>query len=377
MNIGSAWLLNTVNGEGGQTRLDTRLSPLGTMAPTGSLTSRPGVIPGSPNGRDTITGLAVEAGGSGMSTRVAPGRAIVQGTAAAGAYPVYVPEYTSITFTDGDAGNPRIDLVVLRVYDDQQDASGNTAAVIEVVPGVPAGLPKAPAAPPASLTLAEVFVKAGASAGTGGIDWKKAVVDRRQATVAAGGIIPADRGLGFDGAYPGQYRDSGTGLQRWDGKQWQDLQPTWQDYTPEWGAESDIQPANGLLTGRFLKVGAQVQFYASLKIGPMSSWGGFAGFTSDWYVTLPVPPRVALPGNFRARTGQGSGAYYFGGCYIYRTSPSDKQFAGLPAGTGVARWWSCNDSDGKPSSKRVGGAYPATPSSNSWYEIWGTYEAAA
>ncbi|GAA0430196.1 hypothetical protein [Streptomyces luteireticuli] len=375
MNIGSAWLLNTVNGEGGQSRLDTRLSPLGTMAPSGTLSSRPGVIPGSADGTRYTDGLWVDTNGTGMSTKVNPGRAVIQGSAAAGAYPVYVPEFTSITFADGDAGNPRVDLVVLRVYDDQQDASGKTGALIEIVQGVPAAVPTAPAVPPASLPLAEVFVKARASAGTGGIDWKSAVTSRRQPTVAVGGIIPAG-GPSFDGAYPGQYRDSGKRLQRWDGQVWKDLRPTWQKYEPVWGAEDGKfapQLGNGSVTGRYIQDGPHVEFYASLKIGKTSKWGG-ANQNGNWFLTLPLPPSTAMPGNFRARTGANGGAYYFGGCFIYTTTSTDRFTTPVAAGTGVARGWSCSAPDGRASGTWVDGDHPAAPEEGSWYEVWGTYE---
>ncbi|WP_053161377.1 hypothetical protein [Streptomyces caatingaensis] len=377
MNIGSAWLLNTDgNGEGGQSRLDTRLSPLGTMAPTGTLTSRPGVIPGSADGSRYIDGLWVDNNGTGMSTKVNPGRAVVQGSPAAGAYPVYVPETTSITFADGDAGNPRVDLVVLRIYDDQQDASGRTGAVIEIVPGLPAAYPVAPAVPAACLPLAEVFVKAGASTGNGGIDWSTAVIDRRQATVAVGGIIPADRGVSYPGAYPGQYRDNGRGLQRWDGKSWRDMRPTWQEYQPVWGAEEgkvSPQIGNGSISGRYIQDGPQVQFYASLRIGSTTKWGG-AGQNGNWFLTLPVPPSLAMPGNFRARTGPDGGGYYFGGCYVYKTTAKDAFTTRVPAGTGVARGWSCSATDGRATGIWVDADYPATPQDGSWYEVWGSYE---
>ncbi|WP_171167519.1 hypothetical protein [Streptomyces sp. I05A-00742] len=374
MNLGSAWLLNSTNGEGGQSRLDTRLAPLGAMAAAGPLASRPGVLPGSADGREIVTGLAVATDGTGMSTRVGPGRAVVQGAAAAGAYPVHLPEPAGITFADGDPGNPRVDLVVVRIYDDQQDASGKTGAFIEIVPGVPGAKAVAPPVPPASLALAEVTVKTGASAGTGGLDWRTgAVRDRRQATVAAGGIIPADRGPGFNGAYPGQYRDNGTGLQRWNGKEWQDLRPTWQSYTPQWGAEIGDQPklGNGRVTGRYLKEGPQVQFYAALYIDTTTNWG--TAKNSNWYLTLPFAPSLAMPGTFRARTGPNGGAYYFGGCHLFRTSPGQR-IQGLPAGTGIARSWSCPAPDGKATGDWVDATHPATPQPGSWYEVWGTYE---
>lgn len=47
MPVRSAWLINRTETETGQSRADTRLSPVGTMAPNGALSSTGGVIPGS------------------------------------------------------------------------------------------------------------------------------------------------------------------------------------------------------------------------------------------------------------------------------------------------------------------------------------------
>ncbi|NGO73875.1 hypothetical protein G5C65_37285, partial [Streptomyces sp. SB3404] len=62
-----------------------------------------------------------------------------------------------------------------------------------------------------------VAVPAGASAGTGGIDFPAATTDLRTHVAALGGIAPATDG---DGAYRAQYRDNYTGLQRWSGSSW-------------------------------------------------------------------------------------------------------------------------------------------------------------
>lgn len=220
MPVRSAWLINRTDTESGQSRADTRLAPLGTMTPTGALTSAPGVIPGSDDGTVRTDGLYVFGDTAGMTAKVAPGRALVQGGASAGAYPVVATDYATVTFADGNASNPRIDLVVLRIYDAQFDGGDRTEAVLEVVQGTPAGAPEAPAAPDASLTLAQVLVPAGASTGTGGIDWSTAVSDSRRITVAVGGILPEAGSWDVAGGYPGQYRDTTVQLQRWDGSHW-------------------------------------------------------------------------------------------------------------------------------------------------------------
>ncbi|GHG76414.1 hypothetical protein [Streptomyces griseocarneus] len=386
MNIRSAWLLNTTDAAGGQSRIDTRLAPLGAMTPGGAMTSLDGVLPGSANGTTTISGLRVYGDTAGLSAKVAPGRAVVQGSEAAGAYPVYVPEVTSITFADGDPGNPRVDLVVLRVYDNDQDASGQTAATIEIVPGRPAASPTPPPVPPGALALAQVTVPAGASAGTGGLDWKSAVVDRRRATVAVGGIVPLARGAAFNGAYPGQYRDTGSGLERWNGKDWKPYpeQPVWQDYTPKWGSATDGAPdpvlRGGSVEGRYIKTGPVVHFRAFLKIGLFDSWGG-PGTNGNWYLTLPVKPARSSTGGFRARLGDENGGYFHGACEISPTlGGSARNWTSTKAsGAPTTAWVDADDPmpplGSVPAVGRPGGPAPASVSN--WYEVWGTYEVTA
>lgn len=214
MTVRAAWLLPGGSGPG-QTREDTRLAPLGTFAPAAELTTRPGVIPGG-------TPFAATGAGA-MDLQIGVGRAVVQGTTAQGAYPVAITAPEVISFPDGDALNPRIDSIVLRVYDGLYDVSGQTVAVVERLQGAPAALPQAPTVPAACLRLWDVTVPAGASAGVGGIDWGTALTDRRQYTAGVGGIIPPGGGLAFDGTYHGQLRDTGTQIERWnaDAQAWQ------------------------------------------------------------------------------------------------------------------------------------------------------------
>ncbi|MFC8271678.1 hypothetical protein ACFUJR_03875 [Streptomyces sp. NPDC057271] len=221
MPVRSAWLINRTETESGQSRTDTRLAPVGTLAPTGALTTASGIIPGSQGGQYLMSALYVFGDTAGMTANVAPGRAVIQGSDAAGAYPVVLTDYTTITFDDGDASNPRIDLVVLRVYDAQFDTvNGRTEAVLEIVKGAPSATPEPPLLPDVSLPLAQVTVPAGASVGTGGLDWATAVYDLRHTTVAVGGILAEGWSRDVDGGYTGQYRDTSTQLQRWDSNRW-------------------------------------------------------------------------------------------------------------------------------------------------------------
>jgi len=213
VTVRAGWLLPT-----GQTREDTRLVPLGTMAPESTMTSRDGVIAG---------GNPLAATGVGtMQVQIGTGRAIVQGTTAQGAYPVAVTSPETLTLADGHAQFNRIDSVVLRVRDGLYDTSEQTTVTVEIVQGPATATPTAPTIPAGALRLWDITVPAGASAGTGGITWNSALADRRRYTAAYGGIIPRGWGLSFAGAYPGQYRDNGTGLDRWDGTTWQPLEPS-------------------------------------------------------------------------------------------------------------------------------------------------------
>ena len=218
MPVRPAWLTNRGDAAGGQTRTDTRLAPLGTLTPAGRLTSLSGVIPGSTGGTTVLAGLAVTGTTGAMTASVAPGRALIQSTEAAGAYPVSLDTALTITFGDGNASNPRFDLVVLRIYDAAVDGGAETKGAIEIIQGAAAPSPIVPTVPAAAIPLAQVRVPAGASAGTGGIDWGTALTDRRTGTVAVGGILVGAPLAA--GAYPGQFRDGGRGIERWNGSSW-------------------------------------------------------------------------------------------------------------------------------------------------------------
>lgn len=237
MSVRSAWLLPG-GAEPGQTREDTRLSPLGTMTPTGPLTTRPGVIPG---------GAPFAASGAGaMSLQVGTGRAVAQGTTAQGAYPLALDAPVVVDFDDGDALSDRIDTVVIRAFDGLYDLSGQTLARVEIVKGEPSATPAAATLDPACVALWGVLVPAGTSAGVGGIDWGTALTDRRRYTVAVGGITPPGD-TAAAGAYVGQWRDNGGILERWDGS-------TWVVRSPHAGSTYDADLA--LSAGRQVRIGA-------------------------------------------------------------------------------------------------------------------------
>ncbi|GAA1977448.1 hypothetical protein [Kitasatospora viridis] len=206
MTVRSAWQLNP-----GQTRSDSRLAPIGTFAPLDATQTRAGVVPG---------GTPMLLTGSGMTGSLSIGRAIVQGTATQGAYPVVITAAEPITVANGHASLPRIDSVFLVAYDQLYDTSGQTLAAVVYVQGTAASTPLAPAAPAtgtAYLRLWDIAVPAGASAGSP-ISWGTALTDRRTYTAAVGGITPDGAAVG---AYPGQYRDGNGYIERYSGSAWE------------------------------------------------------------------------------------------------------------------------------------------------------------
>ncbi|GHA65782.1 hypothetical protein ACIQRS_07540 [Streptomyces termitum] len=237
MPIRTGWVLPQ-----GQTRQTTRLTALGAGTPADQSASRSGILPGSADGTYRVSGLSLTGSGP-MTATVHAGRALVQGLPEQGAYPVDLSGDTVLTFTDGNPLNPRVDLVVLRVYDHDADGLDAYGAVLEVITGQAAATPVVPETPGASLALFTVRVKAGTSAGTGGIDWNADLTDLRTTVASVGGILPVYNNAGVPGAYPGQYQDDDVThhLQRWSGT-------AWVAYPKEIGG---VAPQNALSVGSY------------------------------------------------------------------------------------------------------------------------------
>ncbi|MGW0118289.1 hypothetical protein [Streptomyces sp. NPDC003327] len=237
MALRSGWLQPT-----GQTRATTRLTALGATTPVNPIASRSGILPGSPTGVHRVSGYSLTSVGP-MAANLSHGRAVVQGAGAQGAYPVTLDADTPLTFGDGDPLNPRIDLVLLRVYDAESDGQTRSEATVEIIQGQPKAVPEPPQAPGTSLPLFHVRVPAGASAGTGGIPWTSSVTDLRTTLVGVGGILPVYNNATVPGSYPGQYQDNNNArqLQRWDGT-------AWVGYPKDIGG---IAPSGSLSTGGY------------------------------------------------------------------------------------------------------------------------------
>ena len=138
--------------------------------------ARGGVRPGGTQLQVTLAGsvITVRAG----VACVDPGLTTPQGP-----YWVAVPaDETPGPLAGADATNPRKDIVILRVYDHDEDSSGLRTARSEYIPGIAGASPTEPAVPAGAIRLATIDVPASPGAA--------AVTDRRPFTVAPGGILP-------------------------------------------------------------------------------------------------------------------------------------------------------------------------------------------
>ncbi|WP_338932640.1 hypothetical protein WEB32_29695 [Streptomyces netropsis] len=304
-----------------------------------------------------------------MQCTIGTGRALITGSTVQGSYPIAVTEPETLTIADGDAQYPRKDSIILRVYDTAYDGSGQTTAALMVLQGTPSDNPVAPVASGTAEKLYEVTIPAGTSAGTGGINWATGVSDRRRTTVSMGGIQTAGWSLGYSGAYVGQYRDTGTGLERWNGTAWSAFPavPKWKSFTPVWGAENGPQPTlgNGSVTCRYIDRDGVVNFRMELVIGSTSSWGG-AGQNGQWYFTLPVPCASGLAGHATVRARLPAG-YYTGSADIVT-------FGGPPGG--IVGRWNFPSKTGDANASWADADDPEPPVAGNFYRVWGTYERA-
>ncbi len=103
--------------------------------------------------------------GTDMNVKIGSGtafdRAVVAGDLAGQG--TFIPEHQNATqvlaVAASDPTNDRIDRVILKVYDDTFDSSGNDYADIEVITGTPDASPVAPALPSTAISLATILVQ--------------------------------------------------------------------------------------------------------------------------------------------------------------------------------------------------------------------------
>lgn len=149
-----------------------------------------GLVTNPAGGVDRLSSLEVTALDTpAMRVEVSAGTIFVPGTITASEQLLYACRNdgtVELVVPAADPTNPRIDLVVARVYDSNYAGASNEWA-LEIVAGTPAGSPSAPVTPENSIVLAELDVAANETTITSG-----EITDRRISSTtgtAGGGVI--------------------------------------------------------------------------------------------------------------------------------------------------------------------------------------------
>jgi hypothetical protein len=196
--MSDALWMNAAAGEPAYTARELRRAQAMLLAQAGSpdrFGARSGV---HPSGVDAVSL-------SGSTITVHNTKAVVYTalTTLTGPYVVQLLE-TTHTLAAADGANPRKDIVVVRIYDDDEDASGLRQAVSEYIVGTPATTPSEPSVPLGAVKLATITVPAD---GTG----SASLTFNAPYTVATGGVIPVRTDAELPGTAGGVY----DGLMRW------------------------------------------------------------------------------------------------------------------------------------------------------------------
>ncbi|MGW6603333.1 hypothetical protein [Streptomyces sp. NPDC055036] len=184
-----------------------RFHTLLAMTNGSPLGARAGVIPGTNGFNVTLSGSALSVG-SGSAWVYQAGQ---------GLYAVTLSSATA-TLDPAHATLARIDLLYLRVWDTSVDGAGLNQADIVYLPGTPSATPAVPTPAGTQIYLRIATISVPASGG-GAPSVSQTV---RPWTVAPGGILPDATATGY---YAGQYRDNGTGLERYTGSTWKPVGP--------------------------------------------------------------------------------------------------------------------------------------------------------
>lgn len=295
------------------------------------IAARAGVLQGMGLTVNSTTRVATLGAGTAVVTPV---------VGSAGSYVVSsATSASAVTLDVRDATNPRIDLVVLRVYDE----TNRKQAVLEAVTGTPAASPSVPTAPTGALVLHAVTVPPGSGTIT--------VSDRRTFTSTTGGVIRCTEATRPSGSSlpPGQpifETDTRRGW-TWDGSMWLltsapatglagespllSTEATWStgnlDRVGYVGAGGMAEISLGMLTN-VAKVPSSTGNLGALHVGTLKP---------NWV------PRNNYFGTFQYRNTATGGGFLGGAMAIYRSSGEIRLLniaAGTEIGTGTADVWS-------------------------------------
>ncbi|MGW0580487.1 hypothetical protein ACWD25_32035 [Streptomyces sp. NPDC002920] len=302
---------------------ELRRADLMTVMGNGSaLGARSGVRPGDPGLTTTLSGSTIS---------VSAGVAVIY-QSGQGVYRTAMASGWTGTLTAADATYTRIDLVYLRVWDDDVDASGLRQADPVYLAGTASATPVAPtpAGTQIYVPLATITVP---PSGGGAASVSTAV---RPYTVGPGGILPSTTAP--SSPYTGQAYHNGTDLLIWNGSAWDTYVKTpgpWTTYTPVWTA-STTNPVinNGSILGRYSKVGRKVSLKINLIPGSLTTFG-----SGNYFLSLPFAAAssgITTTGDAQyLASGTGSTGNRFGGQCIISSGASTLSAFFPPSATNV------------------------------------------
>lgn len=120
-------------------------------------------------GHGVIAGLGLTPNGTPNNTvKIAPGVAVIRGTQQndQGHYVIGSDTQESLTVTAADGSNPRHDLVIAQLRDDQYPIFTGDDFIFDLIEGTPAGSPSDPTPPEDALVLGRLLIGAGAGGDT-------------------------------------------------------------------------------------------------------------------------------------------------------------------------------------------------------------------
>lgn len=181
-----------------------------------------GVLPSRTENGVVVDLKAALAANDGLGVVFYPGQCVIN-RPGQGPYVCTLDHTGRVQLDDADPSNPRVDLIVARVYDERQ-GDPRTEFVIEPVTGLAGPEPVEPELPPVSFPIARVALPAGTTQLTAPMFTDL----RRSASVrtGVGVVLPGDDPTA-PGAYAGHTRYRAGALEAFDGETWRGMPATW------------------------------------------------------------------------------------------------------------------------------------------------------
>ncbi|MGH3762939.1 hypothetical protein [Actinophytocola sp.] len=194
-----------------------------------------GVLPSRTENGVVVDLKAALGANDGLGVAFYPGQCVIN-RPGQGPYVCTLDRTGRVQLDDADPSNPRVDLIVARVYDERQ-GDPRTEFVIEPVTGLAGPEPVEPPLPPVSFPIARVALPAGTTqlAGSMFTDLRRAASVR----TGVGVVLPGDDPT-LPGAYAGHTRYRAGTLEAFDGETRRGTPATWSEESVELVARTGI-----------------------------------------------------------------------------------------------------------------------------------------